>query len=795
MTSKKLQLGLGLGFGLGIPIILAIVLALFFGVPRATLLDKRCQSASDCMGRGSCVNKKCVCNAPWSGSDCSLLGQLPKVTSSTTNSNYGSCSQTPTPCKVNEDCNVCSSGIEFTCQSISASENSTGVSGTFCLPTKPTSDCMPLGEVSSDDQIPGQWHWSGWGDVETQGWSCVCGWPSFYPQSTSGACMRSSEICSGTGWQYPCLRDPEDPSRCLDLSCQTAADCPQASGMICDNNECVLPRVTCTSVLDCGTADNKCSQYASGGASCTKDTDCPTGVACDTAEGQCTPNDTVISQLCGQACVPDPFSSGTGKTCLSNSDCNPGVECIGNKCNISKQKYCANVCNSGAGNICSSSEDCSPGIECVRGKCRECGDFPCYNGVCLTNTRQLVGSNPLIFGNCKCYGRPCSSDAECVGLCQDGICVGERTALDINGLPVCVVDECGIGGKFVPYDIPPYAYGTCQCAPGYEFNGLTCVWSNSNSEQPREQGCLLGCGGRGTCAVNSICQCDPGWRGDKLCKRFSCDAGCGPPSQGQCIGPNECVCQPQWKHANNPSCSSDSDCADRGKNGNIAKCVFPTGKTEGYCCVPNADGECVATDDSNMPCTVPNCGCSEPTCTQPSCLNGGSCERDPLNNAIRCVCTEQWTGPHCEISTSEKGVCEVGTGTSGSGACFTSDVCKYVPIENCESIGTWLGTQKEYDNGFPCFGCEDGTNIMRQFGVPLQVCVDTNKVVVACDASTCENPPLTTNFCTGTNNISYTCNDICTIAKKYKGQDFNALCSKGNKANKASDIPTWCTSL
>lgn len=726
-------------------LILMAVLFIFINPSSETSLEKSCESSSDCNGRGLCVKNKCVCRAPWSGSDCSLLGQLPKVKASSTESNYGSCSQTPTPCKSNKDCDVCSDGTEFVCQSISADENSKGVSGTFCLPEKPVSDCMPLKENSSNDQIPGKWHWAGWKDVETQGWSCVCEWPSFYPQSTSGACLRSSELCSGTGWQYPCIRDPEDPSRCLDLSCETASDCPDPLGMICENNECVLPRKPCSSVLDCGTENNECQQYASGGSSCKNNRDCPGGGICN-SDKKCVASEAVISQLCGQVCVSDdPFS---------------------------QQKYCAKMCSEN----------------------KDCGDFPCYNGICLTNTKQLLGANPLVFGNCKCYGRPCSSDAECVGRCQDGICVGERTALNSSGLPICVVDECGVGGKFLPYNIPPYTYGTCECDPGYEFNGLTCVWTNSKSPNPRERGCFLGCGGHGTCVLGTGCQCDPGWRGDKLCGKFSCDLGCGPPSQGQCIGPNECVCQPQWKHEKNPPCLKDGDCKNRGKNGNIAKCVFPEGKSEGYCCVPNSDGLCVPTDDSNMPCTVPFCGCSDSTCTQPSCLNGGFCERHPVTGSVGCVCTEKWTGTHCEISTSAKGVCEKpATGNSTKSACFTSESCTNVAsINNCSTKQFWLGTQQDYQNGVPCYGCKDATNLMYQFGVPSLVCVDDKNQVVACDEKTsCQNTPLSTNFCTGSNSLSYTCEDICFIAKSYKGKDFNALCSKGNKKNAASPIPSW----
>jgi hypothetical protein len=97
----------------------------------------------------------------------------------------------------------------------------------------------------------------------------------------------------------------------------------------------------------------------------------------------------------------------------------------------------------------------------------------------LVNDDMVEGGNPLLFGLCDCEGVPCTKDSECAGSCDKitGTCVGQRVAMDEEGVPTCVKDTCYPNGSFVPFNIPPYTYGYCSCEPGYETSGVHCVKS------------------------------------------------------------------------------------------------------------------------------------------------------------------------------------------------------------------------------------------------------------------------------------------------------------------------------
>ena len=480
--------------------------------PKSTIKTS-CSSDQDCNNHGTCVNGACKCNSPWGGPFCSVLGNL-NVASLAGGGNIV-CSQTPTSCKIDSDCSVCDPDVQYSCQPITATQNSKGISGSFCLPVQPASDCLT--GVPGMDSVPGFYNWNGWQDVEYQAWTCECEFPNFYPKLTvtvegksTDACLKSPQVCQHGDWTYPCLRDPSNPLTCLNKVCTGDAQCkaidPNLSCIPITSGQsmCQVPPNTCKTISDCpgcGTAQYPPSTY--------------------------TPDQ--VSALCGTTC-----SSGLClKTCKTNTDCG-GYPCVNGACMTGPATLVgANPFEYGQcdcqNHTCTSAADCAG--DCVGGICVNQRVALDSTGVptCIRDTCAPGGmfvpfpTPPYTYGYCEC-----STGYEA----QGNTCVYTGNNKPSQYCP----QGCG-RGKCV-------SSGKCSCPSGWKGNENCTVFSCDQQ---------VNCG-NGSCTGPNTCSCDPGYLKDDngACTRINCPQGC---VNGTCVLKNQvptCVCNPGFQ---GPSCN------------------------------------------------------------------------------------------------------------------------------------------------------------------------------------------------------------------------------------------------
>jgi len=207
-------------------------------------------------------------------------------------------------------------GDEWTCTHITPSESNYGVEGSFCLPRKPADDdvsnaaCTHV-PLDPNQQMAGVWRWRGWEGVNVKNWTCSCPYPRFYSMDTQdGRCKKSSQLCRGGTWTYPCVRNatgdgcmtltPEEQEEYQGADVLNYGMCECPTGQHVQLNgatglpECVED--TC-SVLPSCSADTPCPGNATCGndgkcvlstSSCTSHEDCGKGGQCDSVTGTCT---------------------------------------------------------------------------------------------------------------------------------------------------------------------------------------------------------------------------------------------------------------------------------------------------------------------------------------------------------------------------------------------------------------------------------------------------------------------------------------------------------------------------
>lgn len=180
-----------------------------------------------------------------------------------------------------------------------------------------------------------------------QNWECACPYPSFYPMDTtidsssSGACKRSSQLCRGGTWTYPCKRP---------LVC--AEDNP---------SDCKIDIHTCVSL----TPDERDALVGAD-----------VGVY---GQCECAPGDRIsMDGSTGlPVCVPDTCAAtprcneAEGKTCPGNAQCVDGM--------------CTRATSS-----CSINEDCGPSGICEA------------DGTCTWGRWVTLPIEPYVFGECEC---------------------------------------------------------------------------------------------------------------------------------------------------------------------------------------------------------------------------------------------------------------------------------------------------------------------------------------------------------------------------------------------------------
>lgn len=257
------------------------------------------------------------------------------------------CGAEPFVCNVTDPLQTCTQhcGDGWRCTQVETNDTDFGVEGSFCLPTKPTTACTQL-PTDSNERMQGVWRWTGWAGVNVQNWECACPYPAFYPMdmgtgTSAGACKKSSSLCRGGTWTYPCKRNPEDPA---EITCElsteeknalqgadvlTHGQCACEDGdrvaldgglPVCVPDTCaVLPRcdddTPCPGGASCGT-DGTCVRASS---SCATDEECGKSGRCGD-DGSCTWGHwkpaPVVPYVFGECECPDGCASvGSFCTC------------------------------------------------------------------------------------------------------------------------------------------------------------------------------------------------------------------------------------------------------------------------------------------------------------------------------------------------------------------------------------------------------------------------------------------------------------------------------------------------
>ncbi len=237
------------------------------------------------------------------------------------------CGDKPVQCNLNKPntCGMC--GEDWSCQSVTKNDTDYGVEGSFCLPKKPTSACTQV-PVDSNERMQGVWRWQGWGGVNLQKWECSCPYPNFYPMDTSGgisagACKKSSNLCRGGTWTYPCERpvvctNPADPSTC-------ALDINACANLTPEKRDALLgANVLAYGRCECADGDRLTMDGATGMPECVADT-CTATPSCD-AETPCPGGASCVNGFCARAtssCDKDQ-DCGKGGVCEANGTCSWG---------------------------------------------------------------------------------------------------------------------------------------------------------------------------------------------------------------------------------------------------------------------------------------------------------------------------------------------------------------------------------------------------------------------------------------------------------------------------------------
>lgn len=234
------------------------------------------------------------------------------------------CGAQPVRCALTDPgaCDTCGEG--WACTAVRANDTDYGVDGSFCLPAKPSNACTQV-PADPNERMQGVWRWTGWTGVNTQAWSCACPYPSFYPMDTTanstsaGACKRSSALCRGGTWTYPCKRP-----------------------VVCDNDTCTTDTTTCE-VL---TPDERESLLGAD--------------VWEFGQCECRPGDRVHMDVSTglPVCVPDTCAALP--TCNADTPCPGNAACVNNTC-VRASSTCATNSDCGKGGVCESDGTCTWG--------------------------------------------------------------------------------------------------------------------------------------------------------------------------------------------------------------------------------------------------------------------------------------------------------------------------------------------------------------------------------------------------------------------------------------------------
>lgn len=295
----------------------------------------------------------------------------------------------------------------------------------------------------------------------------------------------------------------------------------------------------------------------------------------------------------------------------------------------------------------------------------ECSPNPCGIGGC--SERSLVGWTSPGY-DCSCpagttnNGSTCVVTNDCVANVDD--CVAVATCFDTAGVgnftctcPVgysgngrasgtgctdvneCAGNPCGANGTCMQIPIGSWASPgyTCNCAPGYGFDGATCVLANECTSNLDDCVAVATCNDPGAGVGDFTCTCpSPAYTGDGRASGTGCTnvdecatniVTCT--DHATCVdleGSYDCVCDAGY-HPEGPLCVDDDECMAAGacpvgetcqNTDGSFECLCPLGQSHpvggGACAVRCGDGTRgagEACDDGDLDAGD---GCS-PTCT------------------------------------------------------------------------------------------------------------------------------------------------------------------------------------
>ena len=492
------------------------------------------------------------------------------------------------------------------------------------------------------------------------------------------------------------------------ISCrnQSCSGSTQSNAAYCDGNG------TCNA-----STTKDCGNYACNGASCktscTADTDCKSGVKCNTvlntcgttvANGQkcgidsdCASNACVQGTggtkiCCATACTADSASSpscltgqctatGTGAgTCAlkaSGATCGAAGSCSGTKATSARTCNASGVCMAATVTTCAPMDQCHNASTCTGGVCSPVTNMS--DGTGCDNTTICDGRETCQGGMCKTVaGTPLSCSPT---ICQtNASCDAKNGCQFTNKLDGTDCSTTCTGGKMASCKT-----GVCGTCTAPATGGTTGTGGGSGGS-----GGITGSGGgggkAGGCTAASDCD-------DKNpCTTDSCSSGAckntvslGAP----CNDGNACT--------TTDTCDATGKCMGSG----APTCPQPTGQCQVAGCAP-ATGCTIQTapagtacNDNNMCTLTDTCdttgkcmGSGAPTCPQPT----GQCQVAGCAPATGCTIETAPAGTSCNDSNmctlTDK--CDATGKCMGSGAptCEPSTVCKTVtcdPTTGCKS--------------------------------------------------------------------------------------------------------------
>ena len=373
----------------------------------------------------------------------------------------------------------------------------------------------------------------------------------------SGGC-GTTDVASGT----PCMDAAGanglcDGSGACTVGCTSNADCADTN--MCNGMEtCDTSDGTCVAgtALDCddgvGCTDDSCDM-SSGCQNVTNDGSCDDGNPCTTGSCDATSD-------CGQTNVADTTSCTVGGStgqcqsgscvigCTSNAECDDGVACTDDSCNL------------GTGTCVNTTQDsaCDDSVACTTDTCTLSGcNFATVNSAC-------DDSNECTTNMCTATGcmstdvmdaTPCDDASGDAGLCASGVCSVECTsAADCqdgnacNGMETCSGNgQCRSGTPPDCDDSNACTTDSCDMASGCQNDAITCDDSTSCTTN----GCNAGMGCVYTpvpsnCDDSNECTtqvCTSGGSGDgctnpPVVDGTSCMGGSGTCQSGTCMTAN-----------------------------------------------------------------------------------------------------------------------------------------------------------------------------------------------------------------------------------------------------------------